>query len=493
MNQRRRLATEVVSSVQSMQSPSAGGVNGISYRRVVVLALIFLVILFVVPRPAAIQPVAWRFLDIFIVTVLGLVLQPIPGGALVLLGVALTALIGGRTVQQALSGYSDPTVWLVVTSNFIARALIKTGLARRIALSFVKWFGKSPIRLCYSLSLSDMVLATVVPANSARSGGIILPIVGSISELYESFPGPTASLLGSFLTCAVYQCICVTPAMFMTGQVSNLLAAQMASHVGYQMTWLGWAIAGIVPGSLSLAIIPLVVMWLNPPQIRSTPEAAAFANHHLQSMGRLSRKEKIVTGVFVVVIVLWATANWNKLDITLTAILGILALLFTGALTWEDIKSEKGAWDILVWYGGLLFFGKALNELGIPKVFADWVGSSFGGAGWVVVLSVTLLIYFYAHYAFPSITTHLLALYPAFVALLLAKHAPLGLVVFSFACFANLSAGLTHYGTTPAPMFFEKGYVSLKLWWKIGFVVSTVNLAIWTTIGFWWWRLLRIW
>ena len=84
-------------------------------------------------------------------------------------------------------------------------------------------------------------------------------------------------------------------------------------------------------------------------------------------------------------------------------------------------------------------------------------------------------------------------MYPPFLALLLAKEAPVGLMVFSFACFANLAAGLTNYGTTPSPMFFAHEYVSLKLWWRIGLIVSFVNIAIWSTIGFGWWHLIGIW
>jgi divalent anion:Na+ symporter, DASS family len=80
-----------------------------------------------------------------------------------------------------------------------------------------------------------------------------------------------------------------------------------------------------------------------------------------------------------------------------------------------------------------------------------------------------------------------------FGAVLLAQDAPVGLVFFSFACFTNFSAGLTHYGTTPAPMYFATGYASFAQWWKIGFVVSVVNLAIWFTIGFGWWKLIGIW
>jgi DASS family divalent anion:Na+ symporter len=69
----------------------------------------------------------------------------------------------------------------------------------------------------------------------------------------------------------------------------------------------------------------------------------------------------------------------------------------------------------------------------------------------------------------------------------------MGLMVFAFACFVNLSAGLTNYGTTPAPMFYAHEYTPFGLWWRIGFIVSLVNLSIWMTIGFAWWKLLGIW
>jgi DASS family divalent anion:Na+ symporter len=165
----------------------------------------------------------------------------------------------------------------------------------------------------------------------------------------------------------------------------------------------------------------------------------------------------------------------------------------TGVLKWEDVKSERAAWDIFVWYGGLLRLGKALNDAGVTSEFAKAVGSAFAGFGWVALFVVALLIYYYAHYGFASITAHILAMYPAFMAVLLAKGAPAGLVVYAFACFTNLAAGLTNYGTTPSPMFFAHDYVSLGRWWKVGFFISLVNIAIWSTIGFAWWKLIGYW
>jgi DASS family divalent anion:Na+ symporter len=376
---------------------------------------------------------------------------------------------------------------------FISRALINTGLARRIALGFVRLFGRSTTGVAYALTASDMVLASIIPSNAARSGGVVLPILRSIAELYGSRPGPTAALIGSFLFTAVYQGICVTAAMFFTGQASNPLAAQIAGDQGYTVTWTSWLVAGIVPGLVSLAVIPPLVMRLNPPEIRHTPEAAEFAAGELRKMGPMKRDEWILGVVFLFVCGSWVTSGVHGLDITVTALLGSGALMVTGVLNWEDVKAERAAWDIFIWYGGLLRLGKALNDTGVPTEFARTVGSTFAAFSWVTLFAAALLIYFYAHYGFGSITAHILAMYPAFLAVLFAKGAPAGLVVYAFACFTNLSAGLTNYGTTPSPMYFAHEYVSFARWWKVGFVISLVNIAIWTTVGFAWWKLIGYW
>src|SRR5882762_2023925 len=73
------------------------------------------------PVPAGVTPQAWRLLAIFVATILGLILQPLPMGAMALLGVAATAFTGALTPAQALAGYADPRVWMVFAAFCIAR------------------------------------------------------------------------------------------------------------------------------------------------------------------------------------------------------------------------------------------------------------------------------------------------------------------------------------------------------------------------------------
>jgi DASS family divalent anion:Na+ symporter len=310
----------------------------------------------------------------------------------------------------------------------------------------------------------------------------------------DSRPGPTSRRLGRFLIAAMYQGSAVACAMFLTGQASNILGANLALRlVNVPVTWTGWLLAAIVPGLVSCAVVPWIVYRLMRPEITRTPEAAAFAARQLDAMGRVTRDQWITFAVFAGIGLLWMTSAWHRLDVTFVAFLGLGVLLVSGTLTWEQCLAEKSAWSVFVWYGGLLRMGELLNATGSTKVFAESVGAVFAGVPWLVVLVGILIVYFYTHYFFASITAHVLAMFPPFVVLLTGLGVPPKLAVFSLLCLANLPAGLTHYGTTTGPIIYSLGYVSLRDWWRAGIVVSAANLAIWLTVGFAWWKWLGFW
>jgi DASS family divalent anion:Na+ symporter len=165
----------------------------------------------------------------------------------------------------------------------------------------------------------------------------------------------------------------------------------------------------------------------------------------------------------------------------------------SGVLDWEDVIRERSAWDVFIWYGGLVRMAEALGETGITKRFAEFAASLTSGWVWWVALAGLLFIYFYAHYAFASITAHATAMYIPFLVVIVASGAPPALAVLSLAYFSNLNASLTHYGTTPAPIYFGAGYVRQRTWWWLGLVASFSHILVWTIIGFAWWKLLRWW
>jgi divalent anion:Na+ symporter, DASS family len=400
------------------------------------------------------------------------------------------------TVNEALRGYADPVVWLVLAAFFISRGMIKTGLGRRIALHFIRLIGHRSLGLGYALASTSALLASVIPSVGARSGGVIFPVAKSLAEAYESRPGASANRLGAFLFVTLYQCEVVICAIFLTGQASNPIIAKFAlQEAGVQLTYSRWLAGAIVPGLLSLLIVPLVIYRLFPPEVKHTPAAAAAASDELKRLGPMTRAEKTMLAVFALVafgdkLAAWTGGRVPDIHYATVALVGICVLLVGRVLDWEDLLAERNAWDVFIWYGGLVRMAEALGETGITKRFADAAASLTVGWAWWVALGVLLLIYFYAHYGFASITAHVTAMYIPFLAVTIAAGAPPVLAVLLLAYFSNLGASLTHYGTTPAPIWFGAGYVKQRTWWWLGLIVSLPNILIWGVVGLLWWKIL---
>lgn len=457
------------------------------------ITVLVAVVLWFVPAPDGVQPEAMHLLAIFIATIVGIILKPLPMGAVAMMGICATALTGTLEIQESLSGFGNRVIWLIVLAFFISRGFIKTGLGARIAYLFMALLGRKTLGLGYGLVATDLILAPAIPSNTARAGGVVFPILRSVAEAYESRPGDgTAKRMGAFLTVVAFQGTVITSAMFLTAMAANPLAVELASAQGVEISWLGWATAALVPGLLSLLVVPWLLFRMFPPEILETPEASEQARKHLDALGSMSREEWVMLGCFGLLIGLWILSGTLGVHTTTTALLGLVVLLVTGVLTWDDVLRESGAWDTLVWFSALVMMASYLTQLGLIPWFSGAVGGAFGGIGWMWAFGGLSLVYFYSHYFFASNTAHVSAMYAPFLGVALAVGTPPILAALVLGFFSNLFSSMTHYGTGPAPVLFGAGYVEVGDWWRLGFVVSLANLVIWLGVGGLWWRFLGL-
>jgi DASS family divalent anion:Na+ symporter len=435
-----------------------------------------------------------HLLSIFVATILGLILKPLPMGAVAFVGIGATAVTGTLSITESLSGFGNSVIWLIVLAFFISRGFIKTGLGARIAYLFMAKLGKKTLGLGYGLVATDLVLAPAVPSNTARAGGVVFPILRSVAQAYDSTPEEgTSRRVGAFLTTTAFQGTVITSAMFLTAMAANPLAAQLAGELGVEITWTRWAVAAIVPGTISLVVVPYVLYKLYPPEIKETPEASELARKKVKSMGPVQRREWIMLATFLLLLTLWIFGPQLSIHSTTTAMVGLAVLLLTRVLAWDDILAEKGAWNTLVWFSALVMMASYLTRLGLIAWFSEAVGGVFGAVGWLPAFLGLSLIYFYSHYFYASCTAHVSSMYAAFLGVAVAVGTPplLGALVLGF--FSNLFSSTTHYGTGPAPVLFAAGYVEVTDWWRLGAIISVVNIVIWIVIGGAWWKLLGYW
>jgi DASS family divalent anion:Na+ symporter len=234
-----------------------------------------------------------------------------------------------------------------------------------------------------------------------------------------------------------------------------------------------WAVAAIVPGLVCLLLVPLVLLRIAPPEIRQIPNARQIARDELEKMGPMSCDELVLSFVFLMCLVLWATGSLTGLGATSIAMLAVSIMLIAGVLTWKDILAKSG---FIKWAAAFIADGIADAHM-----------------GWISSFLIISLIYIYSHYCFASVTASISAMYAAFVAVAAACGAPALMVAVAFGIFANLPISLTHYGNGAVPVYFGAGYVSQSEWWRNGFIVCTVNTVVWLTVGMTWWKLIGLW
>lgn len=468
-----------------------------------------LLIWFVIPVPDNVTPEAWHLLAIFIGTIAAIIGKAMPIGALSIVAIALVAVTEvtrpgnpSGAIADALSGFSNPLIWLIAIAVMMAVALTKTGLGTRIGYYFIALFGKKTIGVAYGLVLSELVIAPVTPSNTARGGAIIHPIMRSIADSFNSNPeSGTSNKIGKYLALVNYNTNPITSAMFITATAPNPLIVDLvakATNSAISITWSQWALAALLPGLCMLLLMPLVLYVMFPPEIKNTPNAKEFAKTELVKLGPLKLSEFITLAVSGLMLFMWAGVpsmlfgpdfDFNP---TTTAIIGLALLIVTGVLAWDDILKAKSAWDTLIWFAALVMMASFLGKLGLIGWFSSSIqnGISYLGLGWMSATAILVLIYFYTHYFFASTTAHITAMFAAFFTAGVALGAPPMMLALLLAFSSSLMMSLTHYATGTAPIIFGSGYTTLNEWWRAGAVMSVVNLLILVVVGSIWWRIL---
>ncbi|AJI87508.1 transporter, divalent anion:Na+ symporter family protein [Yersinia rochesterensis] len=446
------------------------------------------------PVPESVDPRAWHLMAVFAATVIGVILSPYPLGAMAVFGLTAATATGLLSIKEVLAGFSDPIIWMIACAFFISRSFIKTGFGRRVGYLFISKLGHSSLGLAYGLVLTDLLFAPAMPSTAARCGGIITPLFRSISDVYESNPEQsTERKIGAFLVQCIVQCNAIICAMFLTSMAGNPMIGKLAGEMGITITWASWALAAIVPGLISLTVIPLLLYRFYPPELKKTPEMRAQAIVKLKEMGRMSRNEWIVLSVFIGLVTLWVCGTMLNIDATITAFIGLAILLLSGVLTWDDVIAEKEAWHTMIWFAVLLTLASQLNKLGFIRWFGASMAGSVQGMNWVPMMGILLLAYYYSHYMMASAIAHISAMYTIFVSITISAGAPPMLTGLVFGMFSNLYMATTHYSGGPAAILFGCNFIPLTTWWKIGFLISLVVIPIWLIIGSVWWKVLGFW
>lgn len=458
-----------------------------------IIPILVAIVVALFPTPEGLDPNAHYFFAVFLGVIVGLILEPIPAALIGLTGVAFCATFGlvGETAKAsrswALSGFSNGVIWLIFAAFMFALGYKKSGLGKRIALLLVKLLGKTSLGLGYAVAISDGVLAPFMPSNTARSAGTIFPIAINIPQMFNSTPDNEPRKLGAYISWVAIAATCVTSSMFLTALAPNLLAVSLVEkNVGIVIEWGQW-FGTLAPIMIPLfLLVPFLAYIVFPPEQKHSPEAPAWAAEELKKMGSVSTKEWLMLGLGIMALVMWIFGKQIGVNGTTAALAVLCLLVLTNVITWEDVITNKGAFNVFIWFATLVAMASGLKKVGFLKWAAGLVSAGLSGMDPITIVILLVVLFFVFHYFFASVTAHTVALLPLFlgVAANLIPAEMMPSLAMLLVGSLGLMGILTPYATGPSPIWYGAGYINQATWWRLGFVFGSVYLAALVLLGY---------
>ena len=464
------------------------------------------VLLAIIPAPEGLPQHAWFYFAIFAAVIVALMTEPLPGGAVGLIGVVLVTVLApfvlygpeelarpgfnpaDAALAWALAGFSNATVWLIFAAFMFALAYDKAGLGRRIALTLVKLMGRSTLQLGYAITAADIVLAPVTASSTARSAGTIYPIIRNVPGLYGSKPNDASARdIGSYVMWVGLSASAITSSLFLTALAPNVLALEIVRRtVNIEIDWLSWFAAMAPAGIALLLVLPLLAYWIYPPRIKHSEEVRQWAARELHTMGSMSAREIIVAALVTMALVLWIFGG-RYVNATTVALIVIAMMLVTRVFTWEDLLKYSAAWNTLAWFATLVALADGLNRVGFVAWFAETLAGPLAGVSPTVAIVALVAVFFFAHYMFASVTAHTTAMLPVMLAV--GATIP-GMPMREYALLLCLTLGimsvLSPYASGVNSVYYGSGYLPAPDFWKLGGIFGLIFITVFLVVGVPW-------
>lgn len=407
-------------------------------------------------------------------------------GSMTLISISIGLLSNTFSPTMALQSFGQPIIWQIMCFLFLSQVLIKSGIARKISIYIMYFFGYSTLTLSFGFCFLTVFFALLIPTSPARIGGIFIPILTSIFQILSK---EDQKLKDTIIKVIIYS-NSISCAMFFTASSSNFYIQELTKSVNISISILSWLLNGIVPGLICLALTTLLIHEMIKPKTNNLKKINKKIEEEMIMFDGFSIKEVMVIVMFITVFSLWSIAQ--KLGIPFLAILfsAISILLVFELLDFEkDIVQHNEAWNLFFWMSNLLFISSLIQQHGsfgfLQSIFKEvlvLVPST-------LILSCILLFYGYSQYLFASSTVHAGALYLICLDLCTSYGYPSLSSALLLAFVNNLFSGLTTYSASEVILLTKTFNTNLKDFNKHGFIITSFIFIIWHLCGMMWWKI----
>jgi sodium-dependent dicarboxylate transporter 2/3/5 len=384
---KRRLQRRVT-PLELIQVPFEAATRKVFDLRKFLLVLAATGIVLLLPTPPGLSPEGHRALALFVFTGMILSLQPVPLPIAALLVPVAQVALGIDVVSGAFAPFADPVIYLILASLFLAEALRKHGLTRRLALYAIVWSRGHFHRLVVLLIALTAFLSMWV-LNTATAA-MLIPVAISIAQ--QVHDETNARKLLAVLVLAIGYGSSIGGIGTPMGSGENAIASgQLTQVMDFDFfQWIAYGLPAVV------ALVPITAYLLlfafRVPNVRL--EVTPALRELVKARGLTSQQKEIV-GVLGLSIGLWIGGAMIErtlglpatiLSSAVVAILAVALLSVEELIDWNDLKGVN--WGIIFVIGAGLTLGDALDKSGASAWIVSLVEPLLGGLPYIAILAL---------------------------------------------------------------------------------------------------------
>lgn len=448
-----------------------------------IAAFLALAVISLIPTPTGLPPDGQKALGILAFVTILWVTEAFPLGLTALFGAMLLPVLGIVDPSDSFVGFGSTALFFLVGAISFGIAMQKTNLHKRIALNFIKRFGKNSTLLILSVTFLGGLMSWTMPEHAVAA--LLLPVLMGIVQAGEIGQDKNFGI-AIFLT--LTYATSVGSIATLLGGARNVLAIGILRDLAQEsISFVDWVIAG-APISIVLMILTfLVLRFVYPWGEVNTEEIKKKMKKEITEIGPMSDEEKRAGIIFAIAFILWVTVG-TTIGLATVAIGGLILLIITRTITWRDIEQNM-PWGLLFLYGGALTLGRALQETEAVDFLANNL-TGFIGRPVLVMIAFLIMVILISNLMSNSAATAVI-LPIAIQTVREFGYSPM-LAAYLIAM-GSAMAFMLPIATPSAAMAYSSGYIEIKDLAKAGIILSIICTITFITLGFGWWWLLGHW
>ena len=384
-----------------MEKINNGALGAYPVRKIGLIAgVLAMIAILLMPQPEGLSIVGQKILAVSVLMIIFWMTEAISIPATALLPILLYPVLGitgsrGQNDIQLFRHYSYQTVFLILGVGFLATAMVKWGLHKRISLWIVMKVGKKPAMIILGFILATAVVSMWMSNTTATA--MMLPVAMSIiatmdDQISSGFKKamvlaiPFAATMGGLGT--------------LIGTTTTPTGTSIISEtIGVDIAFVEWMKIG-----LPFVIVMIPITWIYLVKFYKVDKLDAInvdvIKEEYKALGPMNKGEKVTAVIFAAAVLTWMTSGfWRpylpfSTDETIAIAIAMAFLIIPvdfkkGEYVLSGKEAFKDApWETMILLGGSMVMGNALTDAGVT----GWIAGSLGALGGMSELSIIIIV-----------------------------------------------------------------------------------------------------